>query len=167
MKDKYKAVCQQLLPAANYKNYRALIAKAEPPCVPYIGTYLTDLTFIDEGNPDYITEGDAKLINYKKFQMISELIQRIQRFQRTGYTFTLDNELKKYLLTSFVCLHPLLSSLYLHCPSSLPSPLTPHPSSPHSHPSPLSPLPLSHSRQVTMDDNTAYKLSLKVDPKML
>lgn len=121
MKEKYKAICQQLLPAANYKNYRALIAKAEPPCVPYIGTYLTDLTFIDEGNADYLVEGDTKLINYKKFQMISELIQRIQRFQRIGYTFTLDNELKKYLLTS----------------------------------------------SVTMDDNTAYKLSLKLDPKVL
>lgn len=121
MKDKYKAVCQQLLPAANYKNYRALIAKADPPCVPYIGTYLTDLTFIDEGNQDYIVDGTTQLINYKKFQMISELIQRIQRFQRIGYTFTLDHELKKYLLQS----------------------------------------------SVAMDDNTAYKLSLKIDPKVL
>lgn len=95
---KYKQICQVMLPAANYKNYRAQIATVEPPCVPYIGTFLTDLTFIDEGNPDFIAEGSTRLINYKKFHMIAELIQRLQKFQRIGYTFTLDNDLKKYLL---------------------------------------------------------------------
>lgn len=99
---KYKQICQQMLPAANYKNYRALLSATEPPCVPYIGTFLTDLTFIDEGNPDFISEGSTRLINFKKFQMIAELIQRLQKFQRVGYTFTLDNDFKKYLLQSQV-----------------------------------------------------------------
>lgn len=31
----------------SFKNYRNHLAAASPPCVPYIGVYLTDLVFIE------------------------------------------------------------------------------------------------------------------------
>ena len=30
---------------------RDLVQTTPPPCLPYIGIYLTDLTFVQEGNP--------------------------------------------------------------------------------------------------------------------
>ncbi|KAJ1916366.1 hypothetical protein H4219_003812 [Mycoemilia scoparia] len=36
----------------NYRDYRAMVRKAEPPFLPFLGLYLTDLTFINDGNPN-------------------------------------------------------------------------------------------------------------------
>jgi hypothetical protein len=41
------------------------------------GVYLTDLTFIEDGNPDYINE----LINFSKRSLIYTVIAKIQQFQ--------------------------------------------------------------------------------------
>lgn len=35
----------------NYKLYRNLLKTKTPPCIPYPGVYLTDLTFVEDGNP--------------------------------------------------------------------------------------------------------------------
>jgi len=39
----------------SFKVYRDTLATTAPPCIPYLGVYLTDITFIEEGNMDYIT----------------------------------------------------------------------------------------------------------------
>jgi len=44
------------------KDYRRQLAQASLPCLPYVGTSLTDLTFIEDGNSDKTGE----LINFKK-----------------------------------------------------------------------------------------------------
>ncbi|KAJ1915995.1 hypothetical protein H4219_004017 [Mycoemilia scoparia] len=36
----------------NYSEYRATVRNSEPPLLPFLGLYLTDLTFINDGNPD-------------------------------------------------------------------------------------------------------------------
>eukprot|EP00002_Diphylleia_rotans_P026277 TRINITY_DN5229_c0_g1_i1.p1 TRINITY_DN5229_c0_g1~~TRINITY_DN5229_c0_g1_i1.p1 ORF type:complete len:1023 (+),score=199.17 TRINITY_DN5229_c0_g1_i1:71-3139(+) len=53
-------------PYASYKDYRRAIDAVNPPAVPYIGVYLTDLTFIEHGNPDFFN----KLINFHKRELI-------------------------------------------------------------------------------------------------
>jgi hypothetical protein len=37
----------------NFRNMRNMVRTLQPPCIPYLGLYLSDLTFIQEGNPDF------------------------------------------------------------------------------------------------------------------
>jgi len=65
----------------SYGAYRAILAAADPPCIPYLGTYLTDLTFIEE-NKDITKRG---LINFTKRRLIYDVIEKIQRYQQKAY----------------------------------------------------------------------------------
>lgn len=49
-----------------------LLQSCDPPCVPYLGMYLTDLAFIEEGTPNYTEDG---LVNFSKMRMVSSLQQ--------------------------------------------------------------------------------------------
>jgi son of sevenless-like protein len=37
----------------NYSNFRAALHSESPPCIPYLGMYLTDLTFIEGSNTTF------------------------------------------------------------------------------------------------------------------
>lgn len=67
----------------NYANMRKHLKKVNPPCIPYLGIYLTDLTFVEEGNPDML----QGLINFNKRHLVSELIRSIQQYQLKPYAF--------------------------------------------------------------------------------
>ncbi|TFK48671.1 ras GEF [Heliocybe sulcata] len=68
----------------NYAAYRATLAKVTPPCVPFFGIYLTDLTFIGDGNADIL---NGNLVNFRKRQRVAEVIQEIKRWQSFPYNF--------------------------------------------------------------------------------
>uniref|UniRef100_A0A8B9YK68 Ras protein specific guanine nucleotide releasing factor 1 n=1 Tax=Bos mutus grunniens TaxID=30521 RepID=A0A8B9YK68_BOSMU len=55
-----------------FKNLREALKNCDPPCVPYLGMYLTDLAFIEEGTPNYTEDG---LVNFSKMRMVSSLQQ--------------------------------------------------------------------------------------------
>ena len=42
---------------------------------------MTDITFIEDGNPDYI----QGLINYRKRELVYNVIRDIQQYQQRGY----------------------------------------------------------------------------------
>lgn len=48
---------------------RDAISRCDPPSIPYVGMYLTDLSFIEEGTPNYSPEG---LLNFSKMRMVSD-----------------------------------------------------------------------------------------------
>ncbi|KAJ2852018.1 Ras guanine nucleotide exchange factor bud5 [Coemansia brasiliensis] len=54
---KYTILCRRLHEAMdsdrNYANYRNMLRRSQPPLLPFLGLYLTDLTFLDDGNPTY------------------------------------------------------------------------------------------------------------------
>ena len=51
----------------NYKQYRDRLSTIPTSAVPYIGVFLKDLTFICDGNPDYLRGG---LINVHKRRQV-------------------------------------------------------------------------------------------------
>ncbi|XP_038516857.1 ras-specific guanine nucleotide-releasing factor 2 isoform X2 [Canis lupus familiaris] len=65
-----------------FKNLRETLKNCNPPAVPYLGMYLTDLAFIEEGTPNFTEEG---LVNFSKMRMISHIIREIRQFQQTCY----------------------------------------------------------------------------------
>eukprot|EP01120_Amphizonella_sp_Union-15-10_P002624 TRINITY_DN12934_c0_g1_i1.p1 TRINITY_DN12934_c0_g1~~TRINITY_DN12934_c0_g1_i1.p1 ORF type:complete len:130 (+),score=16.56 TRINITY_DN12934_c0_g1_i1:54-392(+) len=68
-------------PQESNRKYRNLITNAIPPCLPYLGIHLTDLTFIDDANPTLYNG----LINYAKIKLLSNALSQLQQFQQKGY----------------------------------------------------------------------------------
>ncbi|XP_077642102.1 ras-specific guanine nucleotide-releasing factor 1 isoform X1 [Lonchura striata] len=78
-----------------FKNLREALKNCDPPCVPYLGMYLTDLAFIEEGTPNYTEDG---LVNFSKMRMISHIIREIRQFQQTSYKIEHQPKVTQYLL---------------------------------------------------------------------
>jgi hypothetical protein len=71
----------------NYSVLRQRLQNQVPPCLPFVGTYLTDLTFVDVGNQttrhlpgDGVNEG-ISVINFSKHTQTARIIGDLQRFQ--------------------------------------------------------------------------------------
>lgn len=71
---------------ASYKSIREILHNTNPPALPYLGVFLTDLTFIEEGNPDKL----GTLINFKKRLYVYNVLNEIQNYQKVDYTFEAD-----------------------------------------------------------------------------
>ncbi|XP_015427148.1 PREDICTED: ras-specific guanine nucleotide-releasing factor 2 [Myotis davidii] len=78
-----------------FKNLRETLKNCNPPAVPYLGMYLTDLAFIEEGTPNFTEEG---LVNFSKMRMISHIVREIRQFQQTSYRIEHQPKVTQYLL---------------------------------------------------------------------
>ena len=78
----------------NFNNFRLELKKSNPPLIPYLGVYLTDLTFIAEGNPDFLPGG---LINFNKRRLGAEVILEIQQYQTGLYCLEEVPKIQEYL----------------------------------------------------------------------
>jgi len=65
----------------NFQALRTLLHSIDPPFIPFLGVYLTDLTFIEEGNPTM--RGD--LINWKKCKLQARVLNEIETYKKTPY----------------------------------------------------------------------------------
>jgi len=90
----------------NHQRYRENLRTSQTPTVPYFGIYLKDLTFISDGNPDYLKGG---VVNLSKRRQVYVLLEEIHRFQRKRYNFQQVVEIKDYLLNK-----PLVFEEKLH-----------------------------------------------------
>ncbi|EEB93414.1 hypothetical protein MPER_07931 [Moniliophthora perniciosa FA553] len=68
----------------NFNKYRSMLNSVVPPCVPFIGVFLSTLQFIQDGNPDNLP---GNLINFKKRQKASEVINDIKRWQAHSFNY--------------------------------------------------------------------------------
>ncbi|XP_071754384.2 ras-specific guanine nucleotide-releasing factor 2 isoform X5 [Centroberyx gerrardi] len=78
-----------------FKNLRETLKNCNPPCVPYLGMYLTDLAFIEEGTPNFTEEG---LVNFSKMRMISHIIREIRQFQQAPYRIEHQPKVTQFLM---------------------------------------------------------------------
>lgn len=53
-----------------FRAMREALHRCDPPCIPYLGMYLTDLSFIEEGTPDFTPD---RLLNFSKMRMVRYL----------------------------------------------------------------------------------------------
>jgi len=81
-------------PQKSYKNLREHVVSVNPPCIPYLGMYLTDLTFINDGNPTFTQEG---LVNIKKGTLTAGVVAKVQLYQQVPYVLTRVSVLHHHL----------------------------------------------------------------------
>eukprot|EP01130_Rhizamoeba_saxonica_P016653 TRINITY_DN7742_c0_g1_i1.p1 TRINITY_DN7742_c0_g1~~TRINITY_DN7742_c0_g1_i1.p1 ORF type:complete len:633 (+),score=117.87 TRINITY_DN7742_c0_g1_i1:97-1995(+) len=82
----------------SHKNYREVLNSHLPPCIPHIGIFLTDLTFIEDGNDDMIED---YYINFKKRTMIHDVIREVCDFQQVGFNLLKVENISEWLKSQF------------------------------------------------------------------
>ncbi|KAJ9142586.1 Ras GEF [Coniochaeta hoffmannii] len=84
-------------PSQNNKILRARLHDHVPPCLPFLGMFLTDLTFVDIGNPATKTNDNGMtLVNFDKHTRTAKIIGELQRFQ-IPYRLTEVPDLQEWL----------------------------------------------------------------------
>lgn len=81
--------------AHNFTAYKSLLSSIQPPCVPFLGVYLTVLTFIQDGSKDILKDGG--LINFQKRQKTADVIQEITKFQGQPYNLTKIQTIRTFI----------------------------------------------------------------------
>jgi len=85
-------------PKGNHSNYRKHLHTINPPVVPYLGVYLTDLTFIEDGNSDMLPAPQNNYINFDKRKKISKSITEIKMYQQIPYFLMDVDQIQEFLL---------------------------------------------------------------------
>ncbi|GBB99424.1 hypothetical protein RclHR1_03520004 [Rhizophagus clarus] len=80
----------------NFAEYREMLHSVNPPCVPFLGVYLTDLTFIEDGNPNTLKKS-RQLINFSKRMKTAEVIREIQQYQSVPYNLSPVQEIQMFI----------------------------------------------------------------------
>lgn len=78
-------------PDRSYYHLRQQMRVLNPPCVPYIGLYLTDLTFIEESGPD------SRGIKLRKFKLILDTISDFRTYCYTDYNLAPVPAIQDYI----------------------------------------------------------------------
>lgn len=75
-------------PVNNYKALRKYVSDLAPPVIPFFGITIKDLTFIEDGNKNYLIESadeDTRVINFYKRRKCADVILSIKQFQQVKY----------------------------------------------------------------------------------
>jgi len=96
-KEKSMAKCEEYnaLIDNNYRGMRNLLSDVKPPCLPYIGMFLTDLIFVNEGNDNYIK--GTGMVNWSKCTMIWNTITTLLTFQKSPFPFQPNPQLIAFI----------------------------------------------------------------------
>ncbi|KAI1740954.1 ras guanine nucleotide exchange factor domain-containing protein [Xylaria scruposa] len=95
-------------PTNNNKVLRARLQGHVPPCLPFLGMFLTDLTFVDIGNPATrqlpgvsVSGQGMTVINFDKHNRTAKIIGDLQRFQ-IPYRMTEIPDMQEWLQAQIV-----------------------------------------------------------------
>ncbi|XP_040261861.1 rap guanine nucleotide exchange factor 1 isoform X2 [Bufo bufo] len=81
--------CTLIDSSSSFRAYRAALSEVEPPCIPYLGLILQDLTFVHLGNPDHI---DGKVNFSKRWQQFN-ILDSMRRFQQVHYEIRRNDDI--------------------------------------------------------------------------
>nr|XP_051691369.1 rap guanine nucleotide exchange factor 1 isoform X2 [Oryctolagus cuniculus] len=81
--------CTLIDSSSSFRAYRAALSEVEPPCIPYLGLILQDLTFVHLGNPDHI---DGKVNFSKRWQQFN-ILDSMRRFQQAHYDIRRNDDI--------------------------------------------------------------------------
>eukprot|EP00834_Sanchytrium_tribonematis_P002125 NODE_59_length_28102_cov_0.971110.p22 type:complete len:147 gc:universal NODE_59_length_28102_cov_0.971110:6420-6860(+) len=79
----------------NYKAYREIYntkLKSGEFFIPFLGLFLKDLVFLNDGNPKKI----HNLINFSKLTMFRQKLEELEKFQKGKAFFTTDSEIQAF-----------------------------------------------------------------------
>ena len=79
-----------------YSNYRKFMKSCQFPALPFLGVYLTDLTFLELGNPDFLPNSDC--INFSKRRKVYRLVEEIKKFQKTPFSYPVVPQIQEFLV---------------------------------------------------------------------
>ncbi|RZF34527.1 hypothetical protein LSTR_LSTR014754 [Laodelphax striatellus] len=79
-----KEYCALIDSSSSFRAYRQALAETQPPCIPYIGLVLQDLTFVHIGNNDHLSDG---VINFSKRWQQFNIVENMKRFKKGIYKF--------------------------------------------------------------------------------
>lgn len=82
-----------------YKNYKEKLRTINPPCVPFLGMYMTWIVFIRDGSENKISGKAEQFINFKKRRKIADVLQEIQQYQNSPYCITLEQSMQDWILS--------------------------------------------------------------------
>lgn len=71
--------CTIIDSSSSFRTYRQALAETQPPCIPYIGLVLQDLTFVHIGNQDLLSDGS---INFTKRWQQYHIMENMKRFHK-------------------------------------------------------------------------------------
>lgn len=79
-----KEYCALIDSSSSFRAYRMALAETQPPCIPYIGLVLQDLTFVHIGNSNLLPDG---AINFSKRWQQFNIVENMKKFKKSTYTF--------------------------------------------------------------------------------
>ena len=96
----YEHLQAQLSHAHNFRAPLELLQTCSPPCVPFLGIFLTQIVAVEEGSPDTLPaqgHGGGGLINFAKRKKLGEIIGKLQTYQDGAYAFAPHAQVEAYV----------------------------------------------------------------------
>ncbi|XP_053200504.1 probable serine/threonine-protein kinase DDB_G0282963 isoform X2 [Panonychus citri] len=100
-----KDLCSLIDSSSSFRAYRQALAETQPPCIPYIGLILQDLTFVHIGNSDFLSDSAGNNINFAKRWQIFNILDQMRRFKNSHYPFKKNEQVLTFFndFDNFLC----------------------------------------------------------------
>ncbi|XP_078027240.1 rap guanine nucleotide exchange factor 1-like isoform X3 [Epinephelus lanceolatus] len=79
--------------SSSFRAYRAALAEVEPPCIPYLGLILQDLTFVHLGNPDMLMTSEGSKVNFSKRWQQFNILDTLRNYQQVPYALQPNDDI--------------------------------------------------------------------------